>query len=494
MSEPTLREDSAVGPPEHLHPLFLLTGLGGSLRGVAGGYVAIGYLAVSGRWGTAFFGMLALIAFMTIGIFLYWRRFEFRVGANEIRIDSGILSRTHRSIPFDRIQDVDITQGPLARVLGLARVRFETGASAGQEEGVLQAIRLERAEQLRTLVRARRTHAVLVEPDTEMVEPPPVYEMTFPRLLLAGTFNFSLAIFAGLFGLASSPLGEAMGFDPFSRTFWVGILSVSGPASELVMAHRFATAAAGLVLLILLGIVTGIIRTALTDFGFRLDRTGVGLRRRRGLFTRTDVTLPVSRAQAAVIATGPVMDRLRWREFRVQSLAKDESSKGSHVLAPLARDAEVDRIIGELGWQPLPSRVAWIRVSLEFVLVLAVALSPLFLVAIGNLVFNPIVGGPFLAALLAALGLRWLAWRRTGYSVDGDRILVRTGWWRRRITVLPARKIQSVDLRENFITRAFGIAWLQFGVAGGGIAGHSIPAIPRGEARKLRDLLLDMGA
>lgn len=493
MSEQTSREDTAVGPPEHLHPLFLLTGLGGSLRGVAGGYVAIGYLAVSGRWGTAFFGMLALIAVMMIGIFLYWHRFEFRVGANEIRIDSGILNRTHRSIPFDRIQDVDITQGPLARILGLARVKFETGASAGQEEGVLQAIRLERAEQLRTLVRARRTHSVPVQHDAESVEPPPVYEMKLRRLLLAGTFNFSLAVLAGLFGLTQT-LGDVIGFDPFSRSFWLTVLSAGGPIRDYILAHRLAMAAAGLVLLVLLGVVTGIIRTALTDFGFRLDRTGVGLRRRRGLFTRTDVTLPVSRAQAAVIATGPVMDRLQWREVRVQSLAKEEGSKGSHVLAPLARDAEVDRIIGELGWQPLPSRVAWTRVSPEFVIVLAVALSPLFLIAIGNLLFNPIVGGPFLAALLGALGLRWLAWRRTGYSVDGDRILVRTGWWRRRITVLPAPKIQSVDLRENFISRAFGIAWLQFGVAGGGMTGHSIPAIPRGEARKLRDLLLDMGA
>ena len=70
MSAPTSPDDAAVGPPEHLHPLFLLTGLGGSLRGIAGGYVAIGYLAVSGRWGTAFFGMLALVAIMTIGIFL----------------------------------------------------------------------------------------------------------------------------------------------------------------------------------------------------------------------------------------------------------------------------------------------------------------------------------------------------------------------------------------------------------------------------------------
>ena len=47
MSEPTSPDDAAVGPPEHLHPFFLFTGLGGSLRGMAGGYAAIGYLAAA---------------------------------------------------------------------------------------------------------------------------------------------------------------------------------------------------------------------------------------------------------------------------------------------------------------------------------------------------------------------------------------------------------------------------------------------------------------
>ena len=495
MSEPTSPSDAAVGPPERLHPLFLLTGLGGSLRGIAGGYVAIGYLAVSGRWGTALIGAAALVIFLAVGVFLYWRRFEYRVGANEIRIDSGILSRTHRSIPFDRIQDVDITQGPIARLLGLARVKFETGASAGEEEGVLQAIRLERAEELRTLARARRGRAVsadLTVETGEIVEAPPVYAMDLKRLFLAGTFNFSLALFAGLFGLMQTA-GEVVGFNPFSRSFWLSLLSAGDPIREFILANRVATGIAGAVVLVVIGVATGVVRTALTDYGFRLDRTGVGLRRRRGLFTKTDVTLPVSRAQAAVIASGPVRDRLNWRELRVQSLAKDEGGKGSHVLAPLAHDDEVNRILSEFGWPALPRAIGWERVSKAFVMALAVAISPLLLVAVGNFIFRPVVGVLLFVALVAVVASRWLAWRRTGYLVDGDRVLVRTGWWRRRITILPARKIQSVDLRENFITRAFGIAWLQFGVAGGGITGHSIPAIPRGEARKLRDLLLDLG-
>jgi putative membrane protein len=495
MSEPTSTDDRSVGPPERLHPFFLLTGLGGSLKGVAGGYALIGYLAVSGQWRSALFGMLALLLLTAIGVFLYWRRFEFRVGANEIRVDSGILNRTHRSIPFDRIQDVDITQGPIARVLGLARVKFETGASGGEEEGALQAIRLERAEQLRDLVRARRSRpaaAAAQSVETE-AEAEPIYSMSLKRLLLAGTFNFSLALLAGLFGL-SQTVGDAMGFDPFKRSFWQSVLSAGGPIRDYILAHQVATAIVGFLSLILIGVVTGIVRTVLTDYGFRLDRTGIGLRRRRGLFTRTDVTLPVRRAQAALLATGPVRDQFGWRELRLQSLAKDEGGKSSHVVAPLARDEEVARILTSLEWPALPDRVPWIRVSRAYVFALAIGLSPLVLVAIANFLFRPIAGAAILVALAGAVATRWLAWTRTGYAVDGDRLLVRTGWWKRRITILPARKIQSVDLRESFVSRAFGIAALQLGVAGGGLTGHSIPAIPRGEARKLRDRLLDFGS
>ena len=493
MSEQTSPDDAAVGPPEHLHPLFLLTGFGGSLRGMAGGYAGIGYLAVSGRMQTALIGAVLLILFMAAGLFLYWRRFEYRVGENEIRIDSGILNRTHRSIPFGRIQDVDITQGPVARLFGLARVKFETGGSAGEEEGVLQAILLERAQELRKLVRSRRgqTAAVATDAPTEAApaDTSPIYAMDLSRLLLAGTFNFSLAVFAGLFGLTQT-FGDVLGFDPFSRRFWLSLLSAGGPIRDFIIAHQVATGVAGVALLVLIGVVTGVVRTALTDFGFRLDRTGVGLRRRRGLLTRTDVTLPISRAQAAVISTGPVRDRLGWREVRLQSLAKDEGSRGAHVVAPLARDGEVGDILSQLGWATLPHSIGWVRVSRAYVGILAVALVPLYVAAIANLILVPLAGAAFVVALLAVIAVRFLAWSRTGYAVDGDRLLTRTGWWQRRITVLPARKIQSVDLRESFISRLFGVASLQFGVAGGGMTGHSIPAIPRGEARILRDRLL----
>ena len=483
-------EDRAVGEPERLHPLLLLTGLGGALRGMAGGYVFVAYLAVSGRLGTALLAAAALLVFVAIGTFLYWRRFEFRVGATEIRIDSGILNRTHRSIPFDRVQDVDITQGPVARLLGLAQVKFETGASAGSEEGVLRAVALERAEELRDLIRAYRSETIAAAPDEPQPERPPVYAMDLNRLLLAGLFNFSLAVFAGLFGL-SQTVGDVIGFDPLNRRFWSSMLSASNPIAQFVLANRLAAAVAGLLSLVLVGIVTGIVRTTLRDYGFRLDRTESGFRRRRGLLTLTDVSLPARRAQAAIVGTGPVRDRFGWRELKLQSLARDEGGSGDHVLAPLATDDEIGTILDSLGWRPIETGCNWQQVSRAHVWLVVPAVLLLLVAAAVQAFLAPPVTVLLVAVASLVIGIRWLAWRRTGYRLDGDRLLIRSGWWRRRILLLPVRRIQSIDIDQTFVSRWFGISTLTFGVAGGsGFSAHRIPALPQEKASEIRDQLL----
>lgn len=489
MSAPTSPDDRAVGPPERLHPLFLLKGLRRSLRSLGGAYAVIAYLAVSGRWSTALFAAVAIFILGIGGTVFYWTRFQFRVGKDEIRIDSGVLSRRHRSIPFDRIQDVDIVQGPLDRLLGLAEVKFETGAGEGprSEEGVLHSITLHRAEEIRGLVRGSRSAAV--QPLPEARERAPVYAMSLGRVLLAGVFNFSLALFAGLLGLTQT-IGQPLGFDPFRESFWRNLFAAAGPLEDVVLRHRAAAIAAGIALLLLLGLATGIVRALLYDYGFRLDHTGAGLRRRRGLLTKTDVTLPVKRAQAAIVASGPVREHFGWSALFMQSLAQEEGGRGNHELAPLARPSEVHAILEEMGWRAVPQAPAWTGVSSAYVWSFALALSPFLLVVIAQAAVAWPVAVLFCAALIALVAVRALAWRRIAYTLDGDRLLMRSGWWRRRLVILPRSRIQSIDFTENFVTRRFGTATLQFGVAGGRAATHLIPAIPSAAARTLREELL----
>jgi putative membrane protein len=486
-----MNDDASLGPVERLHPLFLITGLGSSMRRAGGAFAAVAYLIATGKWAALFIVVPVLALISIAGLYLYWRFFEFRIGASEIRIDHGFLTRTHRSIPFDRIQDVDITQPLLARMFGLARVKFETGGSAGakEEEGILQAISLERAQDLRALVRARRG-GVAEASASAVAEPAPIYAMDLRRVLLAGVFNFSLAVLAGLFGL-SQTFGDIAGFDPLSRRFWRAMLAAGSPLLDLLMAHQIIAVLAGSVVLASVGLATGMVRTLLRDYRFRLDRSGKGLRRRRGLLTLTDVTLPIRRIQAAIIGAGPLREAFGWHDLKLQSLARDETSKGDHIVAPLADDAEVAAILAELGWRPVGPDMHWARISPAYAWAFTLAMAALAFPATIQFLFAPPIGIAAFAALAILIAMRWLDWRRTRYALDGDRLLVRRGWWRRRLVILPLTSVQSVDLTENFISRWLGTASLLIGVAGGsGFSAHRVPALPHETARALRAELL----
>lgn len=481
---------TALPPAERLHPLYLLTGLSKSVRG-AWGLLAGGAVLVSrNQWWLAA-GLLGGFMLLSVGsLFLKWLKLEYRVGRDEIRIDTGFLHRSSRVIPFDRVTDIDIEQGPVHRLFGLARVRFETGASAAakSEDGVLDTIALGRAEALRNHVRTRN-HGVAVAETTTNVAPAPLFAMDPRRVALAGLFNFSLAIIAGLFG-ATQTLGDVIGFDPFKRSFWDRVLSEAGPLRDLVVAHQYLSAVAGFVTLVTIGTATGLIRTTLREHGFRLDRIESGLRRRRGLLTLTDVSLPQKRVQAAVLANGPVRNRFGWWTLKLQSLAQD-GGQGDHVVAPLATLTEARAINATIGLPIGPEGEEWQPVAKAYVWSITPVLIPSVIgTAIGFAVAGPIA----LLGLPAGLGvvmLRYFEWRHSRYALDGAQLFIERGWWRHRRLILPVRRIQSIDISENFWTRRLGFCSLQLGVAGGtGLSIHAIPALTRVDAEALRGQLL----
>lgn len=480
-----------LGPPERLHPLFLLTGLSQTVKGAWGLLAGGAVLASQGRWWLAVLLVVGSAIFSFVSLLMRWLKLEYRVGADELRIDSGWLSRTSRAIPFDRVTDVDLEQGPLHRLFGLARVKLETGASGGgkEEEGVLHTISLERAEALRDHIRARKGLARATAAAAAQAETVPIYAMDGRRVFTAGLFNFSLAVIAGLFGVTQT-MGDALGFDPFERQFWIDLLARSEPLQQLIITHRIIAAAGGTLVLILIGIGTGLVRTLLREHGFRLDRTETGFRRRRGLLTLTDVSIPARRVQAAILATGPIRRRFGWRELKLQSLAQD-GGKGDHVIAPLAREPEAATILSSLDWPIAPDADAWRPVSRAFFTSFIGILAPASLLTMAALPFLGPVGLLWLAGAALAIGMRWFDWKRARYALDGETLFVERGWWRHRRNIVPRAKIQSIDVAESWWSRLFGICTLRLGIAGGsGFSDHHVPALRRAQAEALRAELL----
>ncbi len=464
---------------------------------------AVAALGFTGNWIWIVPAILAFLLISLAAACLQWMRFRFAVGDDEVVIESGVLSRQHRTIPFDRIQDVSIEQGLIARALGIAKVGFETGAGGKENDANLDAIGLDAAQALRTTIRAHRSApAVVAAPDAvEAPEAAPVAEdrllfaMGPRRLLVAGLFNFSLAALA-VVGAGMQFFDNLLPFDfnIFNPMDWIDIAADYG-LDQWVIAHRWIAGLGAAISLLFIGFASGIATMIFANWDFRLTREPRALRRTRGLTTRTDVAVPVKRVQAAILVTGWFRKRFGWHELRLQSLASDGEKEKDHQVVPFGTLGEIDPVLGEVAIRRPGDAQIWQHSHR------IVALGPIIgatAATIGGsvaLYLGNEVGwlGLVAAPLIAAIAF-WAA-RYHRWADIGDQVAIRRGWWKPKMTLLPHASVQSVDLKTDFILRPFGLATLVFGVPGGSsLASHEIPAIPLDIAQDLRARILAKGA
>lgn len=489
---------------QRLHPATLALAIAGLGPKSLNFLPAVAALGFTGNWIWIVPAFLLFLLVSLLFAWFHWLRFRFAVGDDEVVIESGVLSRQHRTIPFDRIQDVSIEQGLIARAIGIAKVGFETGAgSTGKEnDASLDAIALDAAQALRTTIRAHRSRAAVAapaaaEPDADGAAPAPatddrlLFAMGPRRLLVAGLFNFSLAALA-VVGAAMQFFDDLLPFDfnIFNPGDWIDVAERYG-LDQWLLAHRWIAGVGAAVSLTFIGFVTGIATMVFANWGFRLTREPRTLRRTRGLTTRTDVALPVRRVQAAIVATGWFRQRFGWHELRLQSLASDGDKERDHQVVPFGKLAEIDPVLNELAIARPDADAAWQRS--HPVLALGGLIGATFCAAggIGALTFGQPVGWVALAAapliaLAALVGARFHRW----VDLD-DQVAIRRGLWKPKVTLLPHASVQSADLKSDFLMRPLGLATLVFGVPGGSaLAAHEIPAIPVETARALRTRIL----
>ena len=127
-----------------------------------------------GMFSFAFLNWLWIIVPAFIVLCFVWAKLTYHFYRYELtdagfRKELGVIYKKYVTIPYDRIQNVDIYRGILARILGLSDLNIQTagmsatvgryGVSGGGSEGRLPALSLEVAEQLRDelIQRARQS-------------------------------------------------------------------------------------------------------------------------------------------------------------------------------------------------------------------------------------------------------------------------------------------------------------------------------------------------
>ena len=100
------------------------------------------------------YGSLGLFLFVVVVSYvwakLYYESFKFELAAKGLKIEGGVIWKKYVTIPYGRIQNVDIYRGPLARILGLSDIHVQTAGISGAmiTEGRISGLSPKDAEEM----------------------------------------------------------------------------------------------------------------------------------------------------------------------------------------------------------------------------------------------------------------------------------------------------------------------------------------------------------
>lgn len=423
-------------------------------------------------------GLVLLLIGMLASSWLRWWVFTYQILPGQLVITRGLINRTRRSIPAERIQDVSIRQGLLSRWFGLAEVRIETGGGEA-DEGRLDSVSLAEAHRLREVLKSIRTSGVVAgvsRHEGEADSGTTLFRMGLARLLYAGLFKFSLVWIVAIFGVLQY-LDQALVYR------WDDLLDALGVAERELQSRLTGGVVLGVAgLALALGLLAGVVRMVLQNYGFRLDHAEARFRYRRGLLTRTEVVVAKRQIQLGLIERGVVSGRLGWCALKVQTLGGSDSVSVRQELLPFARPAEVAPVVALAGLPPF-ERSQLRPVSRWHVLRGLVGLvglpAAILLVATA---FFPLAA-VLLLAMLVPLAVALLRRRCHRYGLAATSVQVTRGVLGQREWTVPYGNVQAVKVRRGPLQRLLGIATLRIDTAGGrGINGPHVHDIDEAQA------------
>ncbi|MDP9987095.1 putative membrane protein [Arthrobacter oryzae] len=413
-------------------------------------------------------GGAVVLAVAVLGFVLTWYFTKYQVSAGYVRVNSGLLFRQHRQARLDRVQAIDIVQPLLARIFGLAELKFEV-ADAGESAVRLAYLKIADARQLRATILAHASGAVAgagsstgyvsgsggpsgtgsagavgrQHPTQHASEAPEFTVLAVPPSRLVGSLLLSEQSFFIVVGGAASVVLSAL---TDNRAFYFYLV----PAA--------------------LGLAASYWNFFNKGYNFTAAISPDGIRLRYGLLDTQAQTLPPGRIQAVKVAQPPLWRPFGWYRMQVNVAGYGTSGNAVEgntrtILLPVGKFADVLAMLSLVLPDPGTNHP-----------------EAVFSAGLGG--FD--TDGGFVTTPRRAWLLAPLAWRRNGFAATDTALLIRSGRWWRELVVVPHQRTQSMALQQGPLARRFRVADLVLHTTAGPVAPRLTQA-GLDEARQLFD-------
>jgi putative membrane protein len=442
-------------------------------------------------------GILAF--FIIMGVLNYWF-YRFRVGSDRIEIKQGVFKKSHIDLPFERIQNVKLSQPLYYRINDYSCIELDTAGSAKQEAKIV-ALKTDLAKQFRIKILETATEHTSDDDFASSVDSSnALNEIILNRrsmrdLVIHGLTNNRIWIFLG----ALAPFYSAIS-DFLSQLFEsIGFDAEVYFSLETQAWWEFGLHVLSVAMLIMLVIVSlSVVGAILMFYKYTLSKTQDRYIRRSGLLTKHEVSMKLSRIQIMVqaqdwldVLLGRVNLSFEQNTSGVANASKAGEQMSNKLLVPsvtieeslaLMKDAMPTQTLGDQVFKPISKRYI-----LRGLLFFALPVGILLFVAIFR--DDPVVATTFGLSAVAIIGaILVIRWRRWGYSYDQEYFYLRKGFFGINYYCFPMYKVQQAQFKQSLFIRPYQLASLKIVLASGA---KLVPYMPANEVRNIINSILD---
>jgi len=98
--------------------------------------------------------IVVIYTLLWIWVSMYYDSMSYELREDEINWKRGVWFQTTGIVPYNRIVNLDLRQGPLMRFLGISTLAIQTAGYSGQAVPEIKIEGIEHAEELRELIRS----------------------------------------------------------------------------------------------------------------------------------------------------------------------------------------------------------------------------------------------------------------------------------------------------------------------------------------------------
>jgi len=404
------------------------------------------------------------------------------------------LWRMERTIPLERIQNVQVTQSLLERILKIATLKVETASGSGVEAS-LKSLSVADAEHIKQELLRTNVSSATAAPST----PPTIYKAEFKDIALAGALqNRALIVMAAILGV----LGQGMDipkvvFNALERS---GIASAAERHPAMMGFVMFV----GTLLFIVFGWLLSIGYAVFIYYGFKVVRTERGIQVSYGLVNTVQTVIPIKRVQSIQTRATWLFKLFGYCQLYAQSIAGHTAGQGQQVatgqtlIAPICRPhvlrtlirlinptLDVDKVVFLASDRYMLTR-SLVRLCVSFGLlsigVLGLSMRLPISMFLGS--FGILVAGLFAFGIVGSI----LSYRRQGYAQTNDAFMVCSGTLGQNVTMIPIGNVQSVSLESSWFQRRRNLVDLHVMTP---VSAAVVPCIPVETATRIKDSLME---